>query len=274
MVVRDTVPAIEVLMVRRRTGASFAAGAHVFPGGAVDPSDRDPAMTPFTTGRDDREASSLLGVDSGGLGYFVAAIRECFEEAGLLFAECPGGLVSFAERTVGERYARHRSDLNAGATTLAGICQAEGLLLAVDRLRYVSHWITPVGSPRRYDTRFFVGVVPEDQVALHDDAEVVASEWVVPAEAVERHRAGELDLMLPTLKHLEFLAGFERSEDLLSAPASAVATVEPRVHVEGSDIRILFPGDPGFEDASGLPDGMAFPDLPDSPKRGLGGRCG
>ena len=251
-------------MVRRRSSATFGAGAYVFPGGAVDRSDRDPATTSLSAAFDDREASRVLGVESGGLGFFVAAIRECFEEAGLLFAGDPHGLVSFADLPTRERFERHRGDLNAGATTLAAICRAEGLSLAVDRFRYLSHWITPLGAPRRYDTRFFVGTTPESQVALHDDSEVVASEWMEPSDALQRYRAGELHLMFPTLKHLEDLSRFSSARDYWESAPTEVQTIEARITADDRTIRFLLPGDPGFDEATGLPDGMAFPDRPEA----------
>ena len=214
------------------------------------------------TAHDDREASKLLGVDSGGLGYFVAAIRECFEEAGLLFAEDRAGLVSFADppSVNGSAGIGGSSTPAPQPWTLSAGTKARAR--HVGRLRYFSHWITPVGAPRRYDTRFFVGIAPEGQPALHDDAEVVASEWVVPSEALERHRGGELDLLFPTVKHLESLARFESARELWSAPSTEVADRPAPDQRRWPALRILLPGDPGFEEATGLPEGMAFPDRP------------
>jgi len=142
------------------------------------------------------------------------------------------------------------------------VCRGEGARLAVDRLRYLSHWITPLGAPRRYDTRFFLAIAPQGQAAGHDDAEIVASQWVVPSEALDRNREGALDLMFPTIKHLESLSGFSGTSELWAAAPAEVATIQPRINVEGPDVRILLPGDPGFEDASGLPDDVPFPDRP------------
>lgn len=261
MVVRDHAGGgdLEVLMVRRQLSSVFVGGAYVFPGGGVEPDDRGPEIAARCTGRDDAEASALLGIDSGGLGYFVAAIRECFEESGVLLADGPG----MASPGVEQRRIRHRAELNAGRITLAEICVEEGLHLPLDRLCYFSHWITPEGAPRRYDTRFFVAVVPDGQVAVHDDAETVASEWVVPDEALARHRVGELDLMFPTIKHLETIGRFDGAAALLKAAlATEIPTVQPRISVEGPGVRILLPGDPGFETATGLPDGVPFPDRP------------
>ena len=220
---------LEVLMVRRRADSSFGGGAYVFPGGAVDRTDRDPDITNLSASLDDREASRVLGVDSGGLGYFVAAARECFEEAGLLFAGDGSGPVSFLDAPTRERFGRHRSSLNAGATTLAAICGAEHLLLEVERFRYFSHWITPEGGPRRYDTRFFAALAPEGQIALHDDAEVVASEWIGPSVALERHRAGDIHLLFPTVRHLETLSSFSSARQFWDAADSEVQTIQPRI---------------------------------------------
>jgi len=259
---------MQVLMLRRRASSEFTAGAYVFPGGAVDSPDRDPGTKNLCVGYDDAEASSRLGVDSGGLDYFVAAVRECFEEAGLLFAAAPHGLVSFAEEATRERFRRHRNELNADIAALSSICRAEGLRIAVDRLRYFSHWITPLGGPKRYDTRFFVAIAPEDQTALHDDGEVVASEWVAPSAALERHRGGDLDLMFPTVKQLESLCQFSSSQELWDAATADVPTIEPRLSLDGAEVRILLPGDRGFENATGLPDSMGFPDRPIGVDRG------
>jgi 8-oxo-dGTP pyrophosphatase MutT (NUDIX family) len=255
LVVRDVAsnqgPAIEVLLVRRRSTAVFAAGANVFPGGAVDLADGAPAMASLTVGHDDRSASGVLQIASGGLGFYVAAIRECFEEAGLLFAEDSSGLVSFTDAVTRARFEQHRRQLNTRVTTFEAVCRAERLQLAAGRLRYFSHWITPPGETRRFDTRFFVGVAPEGQDALHDDAEVVASAWINPGEALDRHQAGELDLMFPTIKHLQALARFSSAEEVLSSVPSRVP-VRPRVSPEGEAGGFLLPGDPGYDDA-GLP---------------------
>ncbi|MGD0085255.1 MAG: NUDIX hydrolase [Acidimicrobiales bacterium] len=264
MLVRDDDHAgMQVLMLRRNAQSVWVAGAHLFPGGAVDPDDDGTEVIRYCEGRDDAEASRILGIERGGLGFFVAAIRECFEEAGILLALSEGRPLSFAYPATAQRFEEHRRALNAGETSLADICEIEELTLDLGRISYFSHWITPEGAPRRYDTRFFVGVVPEDQVALHDDEEVVASTWIVPGEALERHRAGELDLMFPTMKNLEAIGRFTTAADLMAAAAAAeVPAILPRITVEGEGVRIVLPGDEGYEDATGLPAGVAFPDRP------------
>jgi len=258
MVVRDGSDAggaaLEVLMVRRSLHADFVGGAHVFPGGAVDPSDHGPRAERLCCGRSDADASTILGVRSGGLAYWVAAIRECFEEAGLLLAcDKSGAPVDFSDLDVAERLARHRASLNAREHTFLDICDMEGLQLLAGELAYVSHWITPEGSPRRYDTRFFVAAAPGGQTPAHDAGETVAHAWLRPAEALERHRSGEIDLILPTIKNLEAIAAFTTSAQLLDAAAALrdVPEMLPRAVAGDDGPLLLLPGDPGYADPAG-----------------------
>ncbi|MGH9034335.1 MAG: NUDIX hydrolase, partial [Acidimicrobiia bacterium] len=177
MLVRDGADGIEVLMLRRHPDAVFAADAWVFPGGAVDPSDGDlpPAAVPGVT---DGDASATIGVHSGGLAFFVAAVRECFEEAGVLLARTAGGGdLDISSDLDATRFARHRRDLLAGRRSLAEMLGTEDLVLDLADVFYVSHWITPPGPPRRFDTRFFVAAAPGGQAATHDTAETVESVW-------------------------------------------------------------------------------------------------
>ncbi|MGH9293386.1 MAG: NUDIX hydrolase [Acidimicrobiales bacterium] len=253
-------PGMEVLMLRRNLESTWVGGAHLFPGGALDAEDRSAEMASFCRGRSDAEASAVMGVVEGGGAFFVAAVRECFEEAGILLAATGAGPVSFSDPADARRFEEHRRRLNAGEVSLASICRDEGLVLELDRLGYFSHWITPEGSPRRYDTRFFVAVVPEHQEALCDDHEVVDSIWIEPGDALERHAAGEIDLLLPTTKNLEAISRFTAADDLLAAAAAVdVPAIQPRLAVEGPGVRIMLPGDPGYEAATGLPPGAPFP---------------
>ena len=204
MLVRDGDAGMEVFMLRRNLNSDFVGGAYVFPGGAVDEADRHADLEAVCEGRSDDEASVLLGVEKGGLAYWVAAVRECFEEAGVLLAnQADGSVVSLADEAVAGRYRGHRKAVDAGELRLVGLCEAERLRLAVGQIHYFSHWITPVGPPRRYDTRFFVAAAPPEQVPLHDDRETIANLWARPADVLERRRRGELDLIFPTIKNLE-----------------------------------------------------------------------
>jgi 8-oxo-dGTP pyrophosphatase MutT (NUDIX family) len=243
---------MEVFMLRRNLNSDFIGGAYVFPGGAVDEADRHADLEAVCEARSDDQASVMLGVDRGGLAYWVAAVRECFEEAGVLLAYgTDGEVVSFADPDIARRFDEHRGAVDRGARRLVEVCELEKLRLAVDRIHYFSHWITPVGVVRRYDTRFFVTAAPPEQVPLHDDRETIANLWVNPADALARHRAGELDLIFPTIKNLEAIARFDKSAELLAAAAAVedVPTILPRVTSDAHGMRILLPGDPGYDQA-------------------------
>ncbi len=262
MLVRDGNDGLEVFMVRRHLQSDFVGGAYVFPGGAVDPADRaDPELDAVCVGRSDAQASAELGIDDDGLAYWVAAIRESFEEAGVLLALDGDDFVSLADDAVAERFAEHRRRVDAGEERLVEVCEQEGLVLAVGELHYFSHWITPKGPTRRYDTRFFVCRAPDEQVPLHDDAETIASVWIRPAEALERHSRGELELILPTIRNLEAIGRFDTSAELLDATrvrsGTEVPTMLPVIvevpeedaRLGGAGVRILLPGDEGYEAA-------------------------
>ena len=245
---------LEVLMVRRNLQSDFVGGAYVFPGGAVDLVDGGSEAEAICQGRSDAEASALLGVGSGGLAYWVAVLRECFEEAGVLLAQGPDGRpLSFADPAVENRFAGQRRELNAGRRTFLELCGDEGLRLATDRVHYFAHWITPEGAPRRYDTRFFVAEAPSGQTPLNDAAETIAEEWLAPAEALRRHREHQMELIFPTIRNLQAISRFPDSATLLAAAAAAsssVPRVEPRVIADGgAGVRIVLPGDPGYEQA-------------------------
>lgn len=248
MIVREAAGGPEVFMVRRNPQSVFVGGAFVFPGGAVDEHDRlDPGVEHVTSGLTDPAASARLGLTEGGLAYWVAAIRECFEEAGLLLAYGPDGTVMrFDDPTTEARFAAHRRAVDAGEVRLVEVCEREDLVLACDAIHYFSHWVTPVGPPRRYDTRFFVARAPDLQVGVHDDRETVANVWIRPDEALERHAAGQLEMIQPTVRNLEAITRFDSVDALMAAtatPADATAT-RPRLVQEDGGVRIRLPGDP------------------------------
>ncbi|HEX2039046.1 MAG TPA: NUDIX domain-containing protein [Acidimicrobiales bacterium] len=263
---------MEVFMLRRNLNSDFVGGAYVFPGGAVDEADRHADLEAVCAGRSDDQASALLGIDRGGLAFWVAAVRECFEEAGVLLAYGRDGqVISFADDETARRFHEHRQAVDTGGRRLLEVCDVEGLRLAVDRIHYFSHWITPVGPPRRYDTRFFVAAAPPEQVPLHDDRETIAHLWVNPTDALGRHRAGELDLIFPTIKNLEAITRFDKSAELLDAAAAVeqVPTILPRITSDAHGVRILLPGDAGYEEAADAPPvaGIPLPGRPGGPTR-------
>ena len=224
MLVRDSSLGLEVFMLRRTNAAVFAGGMYVFPGGRVDPADGE-----------------------GDESFVVAAIRECYEEAGVLLAVDDEG------RMVDDGHAAlaHRDAVYDGTVDVRALAADHGLRLATDDLAWVSHWITPKGeTTRRFDTRFFVAASPVGQTSHHDDNETVASMWVRPADALARFEAGELQLMPPTIANLRFL---EPHADVAAAmeAAKAVGTprcILPKIRFEaGRMVGIAMPGDPDYD---------------------------
>lgn len=248
MLVRDALHGLEVLMLQRSQALAFMPGVHVFPGGALDAADDSPALRALCAGIDDAAASRALGIQRGGLAHWIAAIREAFEEAGILLAyDAAGGIVSVDEATA-ERYRAQRRALDEGRSDFAEFMVGEGLRLAVDRLRYFGHWITPVGSPRRYDTRFFVAVAPEGQEARHDERETIAQVWVRPRQALELCAREAINLRLPTIRTLERFAACSTAAELMAEidSASEVRALLPRFTRDG---RSVLPGEPGYDEA-------------------------
>ena len=254
MLVRDHEGHLEVFMLRRHLNSAFLGGAYVFPGGAVDDHDRHEDLEVVCRGRTDAVASELLGLDppEGGLAFWVAGIREAFEEAGVLLAYgADGRIVDWTDPDVAARFEAHRKSVDAGERRFVDICVDEGLQLAVDTMHYFSHWITPVGPPRRFDTRFFVAKAPEGHTYLHDERETIDNQWVRPNDAVAQQERGEVDMIFPTLRTLSDIGRFDTTDELLAAAAAIedVPTMLPRAVSDHEGVRILLPGDPGYDDA-------------------------
>ncbi len=254
MLVRDGESGVEVFMLRRHLSSAFLGGAYVFPGGALDEHDRHADLDAVCVGRSDAAASELLGLDppEGGLAFWVAAIREAFEEAGVLLAYgADGTIIDWSDPDVAARFAEHRKAVDAGERRLVDVCVEEGLQLAVDSMHYFSHWITPIGPPRRFDTRFFVAKAPAGHTYLHDARETIDNTWVRPADAIAMQVRGEVDIIFPTLRSLDAIGRFATTSELLTAAAAIehVPTMLPRVVQDHDGMRILLPGDPGYDDA-------------------------
>ncbi|HEV7802648.1 MAG TPA: hypothetical protein VGP15_16355 [Burkholderiales bacterium] len=245
--VRDTSTGLEVLMLQRNHQSGFMPGMFLFPGGALDAGDRHAAVLSRCAGLDDSTASAALGIENGGLGYWAAAIRESFEEAAVLLAyDERAELVNPGDAGHAERFAEYRRKLNAGEDILAQMLARERLRLAVDRLTYFAHWITPVNAPRRYDTRFFAAMAPEGQEALPDNVEAIHHVWVSPAQAVERQRAGEYKMRTPTISTLEQFAPFESAEALIAHLRAQTHIPAILPHIAPTGKRVL-PGEEGYE---------------------------
>ena len=246
--VRDASTGPEVLLLQRSFRAGFMPGVHVFPGGMLDEGDASPDLHALCLGPDDGAASRALGIASGGLAYWVAAIRETFEEVGILLAYAAGGDVLKLDGDAAERYRAHRREVDQGRSGLTEMTRAEGIRLATDRLIYFSHWITPEGAPRRYDTRFFLAIAPGEQPAEPDNREAIDHTWIRPERALESYQRKEIKLRTPTLKTLERFAGYASVDALVAELRNErdIPALLPRV---GKDGRNLLPGDPGYEEA-------------------------
>ena len=246
MLARDDPGGVEVFVMRRTARAAFAPDVYVFPGGKVDPGDAAPELAPFCAGLSDEQASARLGLDGGGLAYWVASIRECFEEAGVLLARHrDGGPPVFDE---GDRRAVH-----SRALSMAELCRRHELVLDLSAIHYIAHWVTPVGeSRRRFDTRFFLAAAPADQEGIHDDVETVHSQWVRPGRALSDGAAGRLALMQPTRACLGFLDEHDTVAAALAAAdaADAPPRIQPRLRRadDGRIAGVSLPGDPDYDD--------------------------
>ncbi|WP_087723442.1 MBL fold metallo-hydrolase [Pandoraea sp. PE-S2T-3] len=242
VVLRARPSGMEVLLLRRAVRANdFSSDAYVFPGGVVDAADRHAHAACY--GLDDAAASDRLHLPEGGLDYYIAAIRECFEETGVLFADVVSGDVgSLADDAVADDSANnragapidsarltairaHREALHDAAIDLTSLCRTFDIRLAPARLHYLSHWVTPLALPKRFDTRFFLAVLPDGQQAEVDQVETAAHRWMRPAYAFAH--AEQLRLLPPTRKLLQWLDGMG---DVDTAVAAAQALTEvPRI---------------------------------------------
>lgn len=257
ILMRDGRDGPEVCMLQRNLNSDFVGGAYVFPGGAVDPADGSADALALCSGRDDSSASAMVGRPRAGLALWVAAVRESFEEAGLLLArDSDGQVVSFAGRAAAQRFARHRLRVDRHGVPLAEVLGQEGLRIDAAELHYHSRWVTPTGSPRRYDTRFFIALAPEEQVATHDQREVIGTRWITPAAALDEHEAGRMTLIFPTVRTLVALSEFTSAESAVAAASvqREVPRIEPTMTISGDAVQMFLPGDP--EGTGGLYDAM------------------
>ena len=239
----------EILLVQRHGRSKFAAGDYVFAGGKVEADDIPDDVEAFCRGLTGAEASARLGGDltpRQALGYWVGAIREAFEEVGILLAYDRAGQFVRLTADNRDRFAAYRAACQSSNPAFFTMLRAEALTLATDRLTYFAHWITPEEQPLRFDTRFFAAEVPPGQEAAVDGHEIVASRWLTAAEAFEALGRKEITLRLPTIKNLELLrdAGTRTADVLKGLRSLAVPTIRPRVlQVDGKPLAVL-PGDP------------------------------
>lgn len=235
---------LHVLCLRRREASAFVGGMTVFPGGALDPDDADPAYAARVRGLTPAEADRRLDRPSGALAYWVAVARETLEEVGVLLAQTSTGAAPPAAVIA------HRHAVDDGSRVLLDVLTAEDLMLDFTDVHDIGRWITPVGPPRRYDTRFFVARMPAGQTAEVDTVEAVHAEWRRPADALAAWRREELVMLPPTVCWLQVLADFASADTLMAK--AAVATGPGRLaRIRGYErgaFEVMLPGEPGYDD--------------------------
>ena len=236
----------EVLLMRRGQSALHFGGAFVFPGGLLENSDSQPRVMRRVAGMTATQANQRLGVTAGGLGHWVAAVRECYEEAGILLAldeqSNPLSMQRLARLTL------LRAALNAREINFADLLEQEQLLIPAGQIAYAAHWVTPPTQEHRFDTRFFVAVAPDCQQVQHDNAELVESLWLTPDAALSRAKRNLMVLALPTQtlisameKFSSPIAALEHTQAMVRVP-----TVRPCVAQGRNGPTIFRLGDPQY----------------------------
>lgn len=233
MLLRDGDDGMEVFMIVRHEKSDVHAGALVFPGGRVDPEDHELAVDAAVFPAQD-------GMDAAMAVLRVAAVRETFEECGILLARARGEKALVSAARLHDLKAAHHAAMIRGERTFGAILAAEDLVLAPETMVYFANWITPERRPMRFDTHFFLAAAPSDQVALHDGYEAVDSVWIAPDTALERSRAGTYDLKFPTQMNLQKLGRTRLSSAAMDAArAVRVVTVVTKQERAGDGKRVL-----------------------------------
>lgn len=232
--------AIEIFMMVRNYQIEFASGALVFPGGSVDAGDAIVAARP-----EFYRANPGVTID---LTFQVAAVRETFEESGILLARNRGSadLISASEAAkIGEA---HRVALCEGKISFVEVLDINRLELALDLMVPYAHWITPVGMPKRFDTWFFLVAAPPEQVGVHDGKESTDSIWISAAEAVEGGASGRFTLLFPTVRNLIRLSKQSNVADALAhARDMEIVTVTPILTRDGDKRQLRIPAEAGYD---------------------------
>jgi 8-oxo-dGTP pyrophosphatase MutT (NUDIX family) len=243
---------LEVFLLKRHEKSSFMGGNFVYPGGRVDRDDGSLESCSLSKGITFEEAQKILrGTFSPeeSFAHWIAAIRELFEEAGILLAyDQSGNLFQFKNRDEKEKFSNYRVLLQKGGITICQIAQEEKLLFALDQLHYYAHWITPEARSERFDTRFFLARYPLGQEASHDQKETTAGIWITPRKALEENLKGEAILSPPTLKTLEDLSRFKTIDEVFTSLRNReFQPILPILTKISSGPIIIFPWDPEYE---------------------------
>lgn len=242
LVLRDSPDGPEVFMVKRHGKSSFMANAWVYPGGRLDEADTRPDVLSRIVG------TPTLGLDSAtrSAGLYLAAIRETFEEAGVLLAR-RADEQRWINLVDAPRFVDYRTALQDGSASLSVVAETEDLTFPIDELAYFSRWITPTFEPKRFDTFFFLARAPLQQEPLHDDRETTDSFWIRPGDVLHRFAAGELYLAPPTQRTLERLAVYDDVDDAFTgARGCTPGCIIPHLLQDPDGPILLLPGDPDY----------------------------
>lgn len=227
----------------RTTFGSF----YVFPGGVLD--DGDAEVHVRAAGLEAQQANATLGVASGALDYYSAAIREAFEESGILLARNKTGGWGLADASADE-LATYRESLHAGRMSWLSFLESRELTLAYDQLHYIAYWVTPRFESRRFSTRFFFAPMPAGQIAIHDDMELTDSCWMTPAELLKAAKSGDMQLMYPTRAALQEIADYDAVDDIVDwackREQDELIKLPPVFHNDPRDLRPIFPGEADY----------------------------
>jgi 8-oxo-dGTP pyrophosphatase MutT (NUDIX family) len=239
----------EILLMERHHASAFAAGDFVFPGGKLEVDDNPEDAVRWCEGLDLAGAARTLGLEgtpAAALAYWIGAIRETFEEAGVLLARrADGGPVRWTAPCVAE----YRRAIQRDNRAFWSMIESEQLRLATDRLVYFAHWVTPAGLPLRFDTRFFAAPMPEGQEAVGDDHEMISFRWLSPRAALDAHARGEISLRNPTVRNLMLLEGESAAAALERLRGREVTMIQPKVVFDADGKRRVFnPDDPGYDE--------------------------
>ena len=241
VLLRDGDTGVEVLLLRRNRSAGFVPGAYVFPGGRVDGSDATEDALAFVDGLTPDEAAHRLELVDGNppaIAYYLAALREAFEETGILVARDVRGMEP-ATAAEDERVDATRDDLMEDRISFAQVLEQLECRIDGTSVEYLAHWITPEPEPRRYDTRFFAAKVREGATPIVDPREMTDAVWVTPDAAIARSDEGTLPMIFPTIKTLEQLRDYGTTEEALASLAGrSVRTVLPTLVITETGIRL------------------------------------
>jgi len=253
ILLRDKDPrGFEVFLLQRHEKSSFMGGNFVYPGGRVDRDDGSIEVCSYSKGITSEEAQRILGgafSPEESLANWIAAIRELFEEAGVLLAyDQQGNLLRLRNQAEQEKFSNYRRLLQKAEIGICEMAKKENLSFALDQLRYYAHWITPEARSERFDTYFFLARCPSEQEATHDQKETTAGVWTAPREALEENLEGKTVLSPPTLKTLEDLARFKTIDELFTSVKNAeIKTILPVLTKISSGPMLIFPWDPEYE---------------------------